>query len=317
MEAAAARLAAHQARMAAATAPVGLTRSGNEYSASAVCYGDVLIVAASTGGGDSGSGGESGGRSSASGSGSSASPLALAADPFSGSAGVWSWDARYDDDDSKQQHRPPPAVPAAAAPCGGPLLRGTACTALRVVAISGNGNSSVGGGPLRFGDRFALEVVDPESVWAARGGISGGGSNAGDPSALLLLASRAPSAVLSPSSRAPLARPGAEAGQAVAFVQWRRRQEGVALPRDAAWVALPADRRERPRLDGEVVLAGEPVVLLHGATRRPLLLVWGGGGGAVVAAGWAGTAARTRGMERDGGGLLGPPALPPNVWRFL
>jgi hypothetical protein len=320
MLAAAARLAAHQARVSAATAPIILTYRRDELE------GEEELREEEEDEGNGGASGSGGGANDASGGGvrfgdalvvttGDSNPCVLAADALGGApAGVWSWGA--DGGDPKQP--PPPAVPAAAAQQQQQQqpARGTACTALRVLSCpTRSGGCKRDGDALRFGDRFALALVDPASVLLATGA---GGCGGGDPSLLLLLASRAPLAAHSPWSRLPGGGGGAPVasanpGQAVAFVPWRPRGDGSPPPSDAAWVALPAARSERVvgAESARRVRAGEPLILLHAPTRRPLFC--GGGGSGGVSACWAAGAGGTRG---DDGVIMGPPALAENVWRF-
>ena len=339
------RLRAHQARVAAATHPVALTPQ-RAAAAGGVCFGDALLVARGGGSGGGSSGGPGGSIGGGGGGGDAQPPLLfLAVDALSdANAGVWTWpnaDAADQQQPGRRRAPPPPppppprALPVAAAvppPSDSPgdddarPPIGTACTALRVLPAA-RGQSV--GDPLRYGDRFALAVVGQEHVArcrcaaAAAAACSNGGGGeeaaaAGRPATsppppLLLLTSRLPVAALCPSARAPAGGAGATT-QAVAFVDWRPPAAGALPlpPGDAAWVALPADPAERLTREGEPVGPGEPLLLAHAPTRRPL---WFGGGAGGVAARWAAAAGSAAAAARHGV-ELGPAALPANVWRF-
>jgi hypothetical protein len=318
--AAAARLEAHRARVDAATKPVELSTaaaaSGGGQRQQGVCFGDVLLVARGGGGG------------------SNDDPLLfLSADPLSGvSAGVWAWPEVAGAAAAEEQLPPPRALPAAAT-LGGTdqdKIQGTASKALRVLPAA-KGQSL--GDPLRFGDRFALAIEDPASVFfAATGGGATAAGAAKTTQPLLLLTSRCPVAALCPSARAGGGAGGGGGGsnsgtQAVAFVEWSPSSlsptSALLPPSDAAWVALPTDLEQRVLREGEPVEVGAPVLLCHAPTRRPLW--WeksndAGGPAPAVVARWATTATRTRAgspSKRAHGVDLGPVALPANVWRFL
>lgn len=343
---AARRMMAHASRLGSAIKLVALTPGR---SSGQVRFGDVLVVAQGSGN----NGNANGNADGLSLGDSSSSPLLfLMADPISGrNPGVWEWPEHQ-----QQQQAPPRALPVAAAapPPPNHLSRlfalavassghslgptsydphnnpqGTACTALRLLPAA---KGQAAGDVLRYGDRFALAIEDPGSVWGAGAGAGAGGAgsaaaatggratNAAPPTAattappppLLLLTSRSPVAALCPTARAP----GDGVAQAVAFVEWcppqAPAQQARSLrsssssssaaaavaalpPSDAAWVALPTDPEQRVLLDGEPVRAALPLLLAHAPTRRPLWFGGGNGGGAGdVVARWGPAATRTR-----------------------